>query len=97
MQSLTHCCGYDEYKGKDGETKQKKRKIYEGTIDKAKEYCNDFRSFNLTGDAELFAVIDELSIALRGVDADMLRESDATRHSVKESVDDILSRFAPRG
>lgn len=97
MQSLTHCCGYDEYKGKDGETKQKKRKIYEGTIDKAKEYCNDFKSFNLTGDTELFSVIDELSIALRGVDADMLRESDATRHSVKESVDDILSRFAPRG
>ena len=52
---------------------------------------------NLTGDTELFSVIDELSNALRGVDADTLRESDATRHSVKESVDDILSRFAPRG
>jgi len=96
MQSLTHCCGYDEYKGKDGETKQKKRKIYEGTVEKAKEYCADFRNFNLTGDNELLSVIDQLSIALRGVDADTLRESEATRYSVKESVDSILSKFAPR-
>ena len=96
MQSLTHCCGYDEYKGKDGEVKHKRRKIYEGTLEKAKEYCSDYRGFNLTGDDELLQVIDELGAALRGVDADSLRESDATRSAVKESVDEILQRFAPR-
>lgn len=96
MQSLTHCCGYDEYKGKDGEIKQKRRKIYEGTLEKAKEYCADFRGFNLTGDNELLQVVDQLGIALRGVDADSLRESDATRSAVKESVDEILQRFAPK-
>jgi len=32
MESLSHCCGVDEYLAKDGEMKQKKRKIYEGTV-----------------------------------------------------------------
>ena len=97
MQSLTHCCGYDEYKGKDGEIKQKRRKIYEGTLEKAKEYCADYKGFNLTGDDELLQIVDELGVALRGVDADSLRESDAIRSTVKENVDEILQRFAPRG
>jgi hypothetical protein len=96
MESLAHCCDVDEYLGKDGETKQKKRKIYEGTVEKAKEYCRVFKDFNLTNDAKLDAAVSQLDLALRGVNADMLRESDAARSDVKSGVEDILSMFAAR-
>lgn len=96
MESLSHCCGVDEYMGKDGETKQKKRKIYEGTVEKAKEYCRVFKDFNLTGDSKLDEAVSQLDLALRGINADMLRESDAARSQVKDEMDDILSKFAPR-
>jgi hypothetical protein len=93
MQSLSHCCGVDEYLGKDGETKQKKRKIYEGTVEKAKEYCRVYKDFNLTDDSKLADAITQLDMALRGVDADMLRDSDAARSQVKDEMEDILSKF----
>lgn len=96
MGSIAHCCGVDEYKGTDGEIKQKKRKIYEGTVEKAKEYCRVYKDFNLTNDTKLDEAISQLDIALRGVNADILRESDATRAQVKDEMVDILSRFAPR-
>jgi hypothetical protein len=96
MESLSHCCDVDEYIGKDGESKQKKRKIYEGTVEKAREYCRTFKEFNLTNDAMLDAAVSQLDLALRGVNADMLRESDAARSDVKSSMDDILSMFAAR-
>lgn len=96
MQSLSHCCGVDEYHGKDGETKQKKRKIYEGTVEKAKEYCRVYKDFNLTNDAKLSEAINQLDMALRGVNADILRDSDAARSQVKDEMDEILSMFAPR-
>lgn len=96
MESLSHCCGYDEYTGKDGDMRQKKRKIYEGTLAKAKQYCDDYKQFNLTGDNKLTEIVDQLGVTLRGVDADTLRESEATRAQVKDGVDDILAKFAPR-
>jgi len=96
MESLSHCCGVDEYTGKDGETKQKKRKIYEGTVEKAKEYCRVFKDFNLMNDSKLDEAVSQLDVALRGINADMLRESDAARSQVKDEMDDILSKFAPR-
>jgi hypothetical protein len=96
MESLSHCCGVDEYQGKDGETKQKKRKIYEGTVEKAKEYCRVYKDFNLTDDAKLSEAINQLDLALRGVNADILRDSDAARSQVKDEMDEILSMFAPR-
>ena len=76
--------------------KQKKRKIYEGTIEKAKGLCQSYSQFNLTGDTKLTEVVNELNVALRGIDAEMLRESDAARSHVKDNVDEILSKFAPR-
>jgi len=96
MESLAHCCGYDETTTTDGELKQKKRKIYEGTVDKAKEYCRLFKDFNLTNDSALDEAVNRLDLALRGVDAEMLRDSDAVRSQVKDEMDDILSKFAPR-
>jgi hypothetical protein len=96
MESIAHCCGYDETTTTDGETKQKKRKIYEGTVEKAKEYCRLFKDFNLTNDSALDEAVNQLDLALRGVDAETLRDSDAVRSQVKDEMDDILSKFAPR-
>jgi hypothetical protein len=76
--------------------KQKKRKIYEGTVDKAKEYCRVYKDFNLTNDSKLDEVITRLDMTLRGVNADILRDSDAARSQVKDEVEDIMSMFAPR-
>jgi hypothetical protein len=95
MKSISHCCGYDELGVDDntGETKVKKRKIYDTTILKAKEMCESFKGFNLTGSAELEEARASLERALAGVDAETIRESDAVRSAVKEDVDSILSKF----
>lgn len=92
MESISHCCGYDESQ-KDGEVKQKKRKIYDSTIQKAKEMCESFKQFNLTNNTELEEARVRLEKTLRDVTAEDIRESDAVRVSVKEGVDDILSKF----
>ena len=95
MQSISHCCGVDETGVDDntGETKIKKRKIYDSTIQKAKEMCETFKAFNLTGDDALEEARASLEVALAGVDAELIRDSDAVRSNVKEDVDSILSKF----
>jgi hypothetical protein len=94
MESISHCCGVDETSSStDGEVKTKKRKIYETTVDKAKDLCETFRSFNLTNDEELAKASVSLEKVLGGVSAEDIRESDAVRESVKKGVDDILMKF----
>jgi hypothetical protein len=92
MESISHCCGYDESESK-GEIKQKKRKIYDSTIQKAKEMCETFKQFNLTNNTELEEARVKLEKTLRDVTAEDIRESEAVRVSVKEGIDDILSKF----
>jgi hypothetical protein len=96
MKSISHCCGYDELGVDDntGETKVKKRKIYDTTLLKAKEMCETFKGFNLNADPELEEARAMLERALADVDASDIRESDAVRSSVKEDVDSILSKFS---
>jgi hypothetical protein len=94
MESISHCCGVDEIgTSSNGEVKTKKRKIYEGTIEKARALCETFREFNLTNDAQMAQMSESLKNVLNGVDAEDLRESDAVRESVKEEVDSILTKF----
>ena len=95
MKSISHCCGYDEMGVDDntGETKLRKRKIYDSTIQKALDMCDSFKGFNLTNDPALEDARASLERALSGVDAEIIRESDAVRTSVKEDVDSILSKF----
>lgn len=95
MKSISHCCGMDETGVDDntGETKTKKRKIYDSTIQKAKEMCESFKQFNLTDDPALEEARASLEVALAGVDAELIRDSDAVRSNVKEDVDSILSKF----
>lgn len=90
MQSISHCCGVDT-----GDGKLRKRKIYDATIQKAKEMVESFKQFNLTGNDELEQARAMLEKTLNGVSAEDIRESDAVRETVKDGIDDILSKFAP--
>ena len=92
MQSISHCCGVDEY-SKDGEVRTKKRKIYDTTIEKAREMCETFKGFNLTNSQALEQARASLEKALNGVTAEDIRDSDAVRHAVKEDIDSILGKF----
>ena len=98
MQSISHCCGYDELGiGNDGEVKTKRRKIYDTTIQKALDMCESFKGFNLKHDPQLEIARASLEKLLVGVKAEDIRDSDAIRHSVKEGIDDILSKFGSFG
>jgi hypothetical protein len=55
-----------------------------------------YKEFNLTNDTDLEDARAKLEMALRGVTVDVLREGDVSRVQVKDAVDDILSKFAPR-
>ena len=57
--------------------------------------CESFKQFNLTNNSALEEARASLENVLSGVNAEQLRESDAARASVKEGIDDILSKFAP--
>jgi hypothetical protein len=97
MKSISHCCGYDDVGIDDntGETKLRKRKIYDSTIQKALEMCDSFAHFNLTYDPALEEARASLEKALNGLDAETIRDSEAVRQSVKDDIDDILSKFGP--
>lgn len=92
MESISHCCGVE-----DGDGKIRKRKVYDSTIQKAKEMVESFKQFNLTANEDLEQARASLEKTLDGVSAEDIRESDAVRETVKESVDEILSKFAPLG
>lgn len=97
MESISHCCGEQTVTDtKTGETKTKKRKIYDTTITKAKELCKTFQGFSPVSNEQsdrLLEVVKRLSSTLNGVDIESLRDSDVVRDKVKSDVDDILSKF----
>ena len=93
MESLSYCCDVDVSVGADGEQKIRKRKIYDTTVDKARDMVRLYKEFNLTDNAELSESIAMLENTLRDVSTETLRESDLVRSEVKEGVDEILNRF----
>lgn len=97
MESIAHCCGTQEITTKDGEKKSKKRKIYDSTIEKAKDLCRTIGAFRYVDNEhsqKLRSVAKQLDDTLEGVSTDALRESDYTRDRVKSDIEDILSKFA---
>jgi hypothetical protein len=96
MTSISHCCGYDEV-DRNGEVVTKKRKIYEGTIQKARDYIETYKQFNPSNDEELELARASLENVLNGVTSEDIRDSDAVRHVVKDGVDDILNKFTNFG
>ena len=94
LQSISHCCGVQEIsESGTSDVKTKKRKIYDTTIEKAKELASMYKDFNLTGDTDLAEASRLLENTLNGVTAELLRDSDAVRDKVKSEVDDILGKF----
>ena len=95
MESISHCCGVQEISvSGNTDTKIKRRKIYDTTIEKARELANLYKDFNLVGDARLNEASARLENILDGVSAELIRDSDAVRDVVKSEVDDILSKFS---
>ena len=93
MESLSFCCDVEESIDNNGEKKFRKRKIYDSTVEKARDMVRLYKEFNLTDNAELSESIAMLENTLRDVNTEMLRESDFVRSEVKEGVDEILNRF----
>ena len=94
MESISHCCGYVETNNSGvTETKVKKRKIYDTTIEKARELASLYKDFNLTNNKQLSEASAKLEQVLSGVNAEVIRDSEAVRSIVKDGVDDILSKF----
>ena len=93
MESLSFCCDVEESIDNNGEKKFRKRKIYDSTVEKARDMVRLYKEFNLTNNAELSESIAMLENTLRDVSVETLRESDLVRSEVKESVEEILNRF----
>jgi hypothetical protein len=87
MVSISNCCEIED------KSSSKRKKIYENTLDKAKDMCDLFKTFNLSANPLLEEARHELERTLRGVDANAIRNSDTVRDNVKKDVDSILSKF----
>jgi hypothetical protein len=71
-----------------------KRKIFrDSLVENAVEVCGLLKSFNITNDTRMDEMRKQLEDAMRGVDADSLRDSDSLREQTKRKVDSILSKF----
>jgi len=91
-ERISSACAEPEYKD-DG--KSKRKKIYDTTVSQAKEICETLKHFNLTNNSALEEARQQLEAALNGVTTEDLRESAYERRKVKDSVDDMLSKFKP--
>jgi hypothetical protein len=93
MESISRCCTIENVVEADGTTKIKRKKLYDSTIRRAMEYCDSFKTFNLTGDPRLEGARSALENVLVNTSLEVLRESDGARQHMKNSVDDILKKF----
>ncbi len=94
LESISHCCGVQEITvSGTADMKTKKRKIYDTTIEKARELAGLYKEFNLGGSEKLSEASKRLEVVLDGVNAGLIRDSDAVRNVVKSEVDEILGKF----
>jgi len=93
MKSISYCCEVETTVDANGEVKVRRRKLYDSTLDRARELCDTFRTFNLTEDPKLEEARASLEALLSGIEIEKLRNSDTQRVVIKESIDDILAKF----
>jgi hypothetical protein len=93
MKSISHCCETETVIDDKGEVKIRRRKLYDSTLDRARELCETFKKFNLTEDPRLEEARSGLERLLDGVEIEKLRNSETQRVVIKEGIDDILSKF----
>lgn len=90
IKRIAHSCREIE---SETDGKMRRPKVYEGTIEGAKEMCELLKDFNLTGDQRLEDMRWDLLATLKYVTAKDIRDSDATRAHVKSEMDKIMGKF----
>lgn len=93
MKSISYCCEVETVVDDKGEVKVRRRKLYDSTLDRARELCETFKDFNIMADPRLEEARAGLEKLLEGVEIEKLRNSDTQRVVIKEGIDDILSKF----
>jgi hypothetical protein len=90
-ERLRNACS--EVEKDDGTVKRKR--IYESTFDNVREMAQLLKHFNLTNNPQLEEARAKLEAALSTTTLDALRESAYARATVKNDLDDVLSKFRP--
>ena len=93
MKSISYCCEVETVVDDNGEIKVRRRKLYDSTLDRARELCETFKDFNIMADPRLEEARAGLEKLLDGVNIDQLRNSDTKGVVIKEGIDDILAKF----
>lgn len=92
MQTIATNCT-TETVTENGEIKVKRKKLYESTLNRARELIDTFSKFNITADPALEQARAQFEQVLDGMTIDKLRESDTARINVQDGINDILSKF----
>lgn len=87
IKRIAHACS----EPKEG---KRKPKVYDSTINQAKELCGMLEKFNITKDEKLDEMRKEAMQVIGALTADDIRDSEAVRATVKDGMDDILSKFS---
>lgn len=72
---------------------KRKPKVYDSTVEGLKELTRTLSKFNVTNDSVLEAMRKEAEQVIGDFTAKDIRESEAVRSSIKNGMDDILSKF----
>lgn len=72
---------------------KRKPKVYDSTVEGLRELTQTLAKFNITNDSVLEAMRKEAEQVIGTFTAKDIRDSDAVRSSVKNGMDDILSKF----
>jgi hypothetical protein len=93
MGKIAHACRVEVTADANGQSKTVRGKIFDSVLDRALNLCDTLRDFSPIEDAALASARKDLADVLRGVNRDVLRDSDSVRVRVKNEVTDILKRF----
>jgi hypothetical protein len=93
LMRLSERLTVDVVQDEDGSNTYKSRIFRDSLVENAVELVDLLKHFNLTGDKNMELARNELAVAIMNHDADDLRENHIARVTVKQKVDDILSKF----
>jgi len=71
----------------------KRKTLHKRTLETVAETIAQVRQLNLTKDEAIEAMAAQAEAAVSGVDIDIIKEQDTTRHKVREQIDGILGAF----
>jgi hypothetical protein len=86
IERIAHACSEPE----DG---KRRPKVYESTIQGAKELIDTLATFNIIQDPKIEAIRKQARQVLANYTAEDIRDSEAVKATVKDGMDDILSKF----